>query len=139
MSAYGRTVRAMNSYPLFAACLALTAFALPATPAHAQDEVPQAAIAAVNHGAALRDWEADEDQGLWVEDANAQWYYATFTSSCPALRLATTLGFETGAADRLDRSSAILVPSGARCQLSSLTPSVGPDAVSPSSDAASPQ
>ena len=80
-----------------------------------------------NHGG-IRDWEADRDQGLWVQDAHRRWYYAKLMGPCIGLNFAQTIGFDTHPMGSFDRFSSILVPGTGRCQVQSLRQSGAPAA-----------
>jgi hypothetical protein len=88
---------------------------------------PPASIPFANHGG-IRDWRADRDQGLWVQDTHRQWYYATFMSTCLGLNFAQTIAFDTQPSGRFDRFSSIFVPgpSGGRCTVQTFTKSGAP-------------
>jgi hypothetical protein len=91
------------------------------------ETVPQASIAFANHGG-IRDWEADRDRGLWVQDAHRRWYYAKLMGRCIGLNFAQSIGFDTHPLGRFDRFSAIVVPGSGKCQVQSFTPSGAPKA-----------
>jgi hypothetical protein len=80
-----------------------------------------------NHGG-IRDWEADRDQGIWVQDAHRRWYYAKLMGTCVGLNFAQSIGFDTRPMGTFDRFSSILVPGTGRCQVQSLTESGAPAA-----------
>jgi Family of unknown function (DUF6491) len=86
---------------------------------------PQASIPFVNHGG-IWNWEADHDQGLWVQDIHRKWYYTSFMGPCMGLGLTTRIGFDARPLDTFDRWSAIVVPGWGRCVVQSFTPSDGP-------------
>ena len=98
------------------------AFASEAVPA-----TPAASIPFANHGG-IRDWKADRDQGLWVQDVHRQWYYAKLMAPCTGLNFAQTIGFDTHPLGRFDKFSAIVVPGpgGGRCTVQSFTLSGAP-------------
>jgi hypothetical protein len=108
---------------LVAALLAAAgaAFASEATPT-TKDYIPFA-----NSGG-IRDWKADRDQGLWVQDIHRQWYYAKLMAPCIGLNFAETIGFDTHPLGRFDKFSAIFVPGagGGRCIVQSFTVSGAP-------------
>ncbi|HEY8509983.1 MAG TPA: DUF6491 family protein [Steroidobacteraceae bacterium] len=85
----------------------------------------EASIPFANHGG-IRDWAADDDRGLWLQDVHRNWYYARLMGPCVGLRFTETLGFDTGPLGRFDKFSAIVVPGGHRCVVQSFTPSEGP-------------
>jgi hypothetical protein len=88
---------------------------------------PRASIPFANHGG-IRDWKADRDQGLWVQDVHRQWYYAKLMAPCSGLNFAQSIGFDTHPLGRFDQSSAIVVPGpgGGRCTVQSFTMSGAP-------------
>jgi Family of unknown function (DUF6491) len=85
----------------------------------------QASIPFVNHGS-IRDWQANKQAGLWIQDIHRRWYYAETMGPCFGLDFANSIGFDTKPMDTLDRSSSVIVPNEQRCQLKSLTRSEGP-------------
>jgi Family of unknown function (DUF6491) len=78
-----------------------------------------------NHGG-IRDWRADRDRGLWVQDVHGKWYYATVMSPCLGLNFADSIGFDTHPMGHFDRFSAIVVPGSGRCTIQTLRPSGAP-------------
>lgn len=86
-----------------------------------------ASIPFANHGG-IRDWKADHDQGLWVQDIHRQWYYAKLMAPCTGLNFAQTIGFDTHPLGRFDQFSSIVVPGagGGRCAVQSFTLSGAP-------------
>ena len=88
---------------------------------------PKAYIPFANHGG-IRDWKADRDQGLWVQDIHRKWYYAKFMGPCLGLNFAQTIGFDTHPLGQFDQFSAIFVPGGGggRCAVQSFTVSGAP-------------
>jgi hypothetical protein len=95
--------------------------------AAASNAAPDVKIPFANHGG-IRDWEADRDQGLWVQDAHRNWFYAKFMSPCIGLNFAQSIGFDTHPMGTFDRFSAIVVPGEGRCQVQSLRVSGAPAA-----------
>lgn len=87
----------------------------------------------------IRDWKADRDQGLWVQDAHRQWYYAKLMSPCIGLNFAQTIGFDTHPLGRFDKFSSIFVPGagGGRCAVRSFTVSGAPPKVEAKAEAKS--
>jgi hypothetical protein len=112
-----------------AASGALAADAPPATALQKEET----SIPFVNHRN-VRDWQADKDQGLWIQDERRNWYYAKLLGPCYNLDWALSVGFETGGASgSLDKFSAVVVPDQGftrgnheRCQFTSLTRSDAP-------------
>lgn len=86
----------------------------------------EASIPFVNSSSAVRDWQADGVNGLWVQDAHKQWYYATFIGPCLGLDFALSVGFENRALDTLDRFSTVVVPGEGRCAIQSFKKSEAP-------------
>jgi hypothetical protein len=81
----------------------------------------------------IRDWQADKDQGLWIQDERRNWYYAKLLGPCFNLDWALHIGFDTRGSSSLDRFSSIVVPDPGfsrghheRCQFTSLTRSDAP-------------
>ena len=112
--------------------IATTATAGDGAPAPAGLSKEEVSIPFVNHRN-IRDWQADKDQGLWIQDERRNWYYARLLGPCYNLDWALHIGFETGGSTSLDKFSTIIVPdpgySGAhneRCQFTSLTRSDAP-------------
>lgn len=110
--------------------LAAMAMASAALPALAQGDtpvkVPEASIPFVNFGSSIRDWHADGEHGLWVQDAHQQWYYARLVVPCEGLDFAVRVGFETRGVDTLDRFANVIVPGYASCPIQSFTKSEAP-------------
>jgi Family of unknown function (DUF6491) len=86
---------------------------------------PDVSIPFANHGG-IRDWQADKDRGLWVQDVHRKWYYASLMAPCTGLSFAQTIGFDTRPMGSFDRWSAIIVPRYGRCIVQNFTPSDGP-------------
>ena len=94
----------------------------------ARAAAPEASIPFVNQGG-IRDWHADRDVGLWVQDAHRRWYYAKLMAPCIGLQFVTGLKFDARPDGTFDRFSAIILPREGlegRCPLVSLTASEGP-------------
>jgi hypothetical protein len=73
----------------------------------------------------IRNFEADEDRGVWIEDQQRRWYYARLIGICPGLKFAQGIGFDTRGSSRFDRSSLLLVD-GDHCAIESLVTSKRP-------------
>ena len=84
-----------------------------------------ASIPFANRGG-IRDWQADHDRGLWVQDVHSNWYYAKFLGTCTGLSFAQAIAFDTKPIGTFDRFSAIIVPREGRCAVQSLLKSGGP-------------
>lgn len=90
----------------------------------AADTAPTAARS-VSH-ADMLNWLADGQTGLWIQAGNSRWFYARFANLCPGLQSTNSLVFETGASNRIDRTSSISVPGRGRCKVQTLIASDGP-------------
>lgn len=73
----------------------------------------------------VRNFEADEDRGLWIEDQQRRWYYARIKGICPGLKFAQGIGFDTRGSSRFDRSSRIVVE-GDLCALETFVTAAKP-------------
>ena len=73
----------------------------------------------------IRNWRADRDRGIWIQDRRGDWYYGSFAGICRDLDFAQAIGFDTRGAGRLDKFASIIVR-GERCLLSSFVTSEGP-------------
>lgn len=111
---------------------ALAAASAVAADADAALRKEEVSIPFVNHRN-IRDWQADKDQGLWIQDQRRNWYYAKLLAPCNNLDWALHIGFDTGPTSSLDKFSTIVVPDPTysprhheRCQITSLTRSDAP-------------
>ncbi len=86
-----------------------------------------------SHGG-IRDWRADRDQGVWVQDIHRQWYYAKLMAPCIGLNFAESIGFDTHPLGRFDQFSSIFVR-GSRCAVQSFTLSGAPPSAKERADA----
>ncbi|MBL0924930.1 MAG: hypothetical protein IBJ12_10760 [Sphingomonadaceae bacterium] len=84
----------------------------------------EARIVFPNHGT-IRNFEADGNDGLWLEDHQRRWYYAELLGPCHDLNFANAIGFDTGGSSQFDKFSAVIVR-GQKCQLTSLVTSEKP-------------
>lgn len=73
----------------------------------------------------LRDYQADGDRGIWIQDRRRDWYYGEFLGTCPSLNFARAIGVETRGSARLDKYATILVR-GDSCALKSFVTSAPP-------------
>ena len=97
-----------------------------ATPPPATVPPPQASIPFASMQGSIRDWQADEDKGVWIQANGKRWYYATFFSPCRSLQFENAVGFMPGSSGTLDRWGALYTPSTGKCQFTSLVASSGP-------------
>lgn len=112
--------------PVMIAALATTP-ALAKKPAPARELGVDARIAFPDTN--IRNFEADGRNGLYIQDARRNWYYATLDGSCLDLPQAITLGFETRGISALDTGSYVLAkgPFGVdRCMITDLVTSAAP-------------
>lgn len=73
----------------------------------------------------IRNWRADRDRGIWIQDRRGDWYYGTFAGFCRDLDFAQVIGVDTRGISRLDRFATIIVR-GERCPLTSFVTSAPP-------------
>lgn len=78
----------------------------------------EAKIVFPNQGA-IRNFEADGNDGIWLEDRQRRWYYADFVGGCQELNFAQAIGFDTRGSPSFDKFSTIIV-AGERCPIASL-------------------
>src|SRR3546814_1979575 len=116
--------------------LSLAAMLLPLSAAAADEPAPkQAAAASREIGAeasivfpsdtTIRNWRADRERGIWVQDRRGDWYYGLFAGLCREVDFAQAIGVDTRGAARLD-SFATLIVRGERCPLVSFVHSAPP-------------
>ena len=73
----------------------------------------------------IRNFEADTDKGVWIEDLQRRWYYGTFKGRCTRLEHARGIGYDTSGSSSFDKSSTIFVDDDF-CQLTSFVTSEKP-------------
>lgn len=73
----------------------------------------------------IRNFEADGDKGIWIEDLQRRWYYGVFKGRCARLENARGIGYDTGGSSKFDKSSTIFVDDDF-CQLTSFVTSEKP-------------
>jgi hypothetical protein len=67
----------------------------------------------------IHDWQADGQNGLWVQDGRRDWYYAKLLGPCYGLDWANAIGIEPRGS-QLDKFGFVLVPrERSRCQFTS--------------------
>lgn len=86
----------------------------------------EASIPFVNLNQSIHSWQADGQQGLWIQDVRKDWYYAKLQGPCIGLEFAPRLGFEPRTTNSLDKFGTVIVPNQGRCQIMSLTRSSEP-------------
>ncbi|WP_242446116.1 DUF6491 family protein [Sphingopyxis lindanitolerans] len=109
---------------LAAALLSLSANAAAAEPAAPRALGVETGITFPSN-ATIRTFQADGDDGVWIQDSRRNWYYATFFSPCRNIDFAQAIGVDTRGLSRLDKYATILVR-GDRCALSSFVTSAPP-------------
>lgn len=104
--------------------LSLAALLLPLSAAAANEPAKDARAIGVEASIAfpaygtVRNFEADGDDGIWIEDQRRDWYYATLTGYCPDLDFVQAIAIDTRGTSRLDKFGAIIV-NGQRCAFTS--------------------
>ncbi len=74
----------------------------------------------------LYDFQPDGDRGVWLQDQQRRWYYATVVWPCIGLSVATRIAVDTRFnGTQLDRTGSLLVDRES-CKIDSLTASNGP-------------
>lgn len=119
----------MNTSKIIAAAIAMAAFAPAAHAAPAKQPADRligvdARIPFADSNG-IRNYHADGDRGLWIEDVRGRWYRAELFGPCQGLNFANKIGFVTKGTGTLDRFGQILVD-GRTCQLQSLVTSNPP-------------
>lgn len=111
--------------------LSLAAMLLPlsaaaaAEPADGPRKLGEEASIVFPSDSSIRNWQADRDRGIWVQDRKRDWYYGTFAGFCRDLDFAQAIAIDAPGAGRLDRFATILVR-GQRCPLTSFVTSEAP-------------
>lgn len=75
--------------------------------------------------ATIRDYQADGEDGVWIQDSRRNWYYAKFFGPCRSIDFARAIGVDTRGLSRLDKFATLIVR-GDRCPLSSFVTSAPP-------------
>jgi hypothetical protein len=116
----------MNILRILHTCAAIALLAAARfTTGEAESPPVNAGAPFVDH-AAMRDWQADGDRGLWIQAGNVRWFYAHLARVCHGLSSTNSLAFETSTLGRIDRTSVLVMPEGAKCPVQSLAPSGAP-------------
>jgi hypothetical protein len=111
--------------------LSLAALLLPLSAAAADEPAKEPRALGVESGivfpsnSSIRNWQADRDRGIWIQDRRRDWYYGTFIGICRDIDFAQAIGVETRGAGRLDRFASIIVR-GESCPLTSFVTSAPP-------------
>jgi hypothetical protein len=111
---------------LLAIAMTMGATAMAADEKPAKPAAEQASIPFLSQRQSVREWQADGDKGIWIQDARKQWYYAELQAPCQGLDFAMSVGFEARTSNTLDRFGYVIVPREARCQIMSMVKSDAP-------------
>ena len=114
----------MMKHFALAPLLALALAGSPALAATNAKQPPAAAIPFANHGG-IRDWVAEGDRTLYVQDNFRKWYRAILFTPAFDLPFAQAIGFDTRPMGTLDRWSTVIVR-GQRYPISSFERVDGP-------------
>lgn len=76
----------------------------------------------------IRNWRADRERGIWIEDRRGNWYYGRFAGICRDLEFSHAIGIDAPGAGRLDRFATVIVR-GDRCALTSFVHAAPPTGV----------
>lgn len=112
---------------LAAALLSLSA------PAAADESAPKDSTRALGvessitfpNSATIKNWRADGENGLWVQDRKGDWYYGKFAVLCRDADFALAIGIDNRGTSTLDRFATIIV-GRERCPLISFVSSAPP-------------
>ena len=115
----------LSRFPYRAILIAAALAVAPVGVALATSAVQKAPEASIPFGL-IRDWQADRDNGMWIQAYSRKWYYAEFMGRCFGLNFATAVGFDNRFQSSFDRFSSVFVPGYGRCAITSLQPSDGP-------------
>jgi hypothetical protein len=85
---------------------------------------PQASIPFADHGN-IRDFHAVNDDTVFLQARNRQWYRADLIGPCFGLPYANGIGIDARPTGTLDRFGTIIVD-GERCKIGSLSPTESP-------------
>lgn len=114
----------MKHATALAPLLALLLAAPPALAAEAQ--APRASIPFVSHGG-IRDWVAEDNRTVYVQDNFRRWYRAVLFAPSNDLPFAHAIGFDTGPIGTLDKWSTLVIR-GQRYPIQSFERVEGPPA-----------
>src|SRR3546814_15266902 len=113
------------SSDVLAADLWPLAGAAAAEPAKAPRQIGSEASIVFPSDTTIRNWRADRERGIWVQDRRGDWYYGLFAGLCRDVDFAQAIGVDTRGAARLDRFATLIVR-GERCPLVSFVHSAPP-------------
>ncbi len=104
---------------IFVAAMAASTLALASEPKGAEAEIH------FPNSGGIYSWHADDDNALWIQSRDRQWYYAKLLGPCSGLPFATGIGFVADPSSSLDRFGAIVVDKQ-KCPIRSLVKSDPP-------------
>jgi len=73
----------------------------------------------------IKTWEADGEDGIWIQSRQGDWYYGKFATICRNVDFALGIGIDNRGSAQLDRFATILV-GRQRCPLISFVTSTPP-------------
>jgi hypothetical protein len=79
----------------------------------------------IGGNSAIRSYEPDGDDGLWIQDQRRRWYYAKMLGPCSELNFAQAIGFDNRGSAYLDKFTRIYVR-GDQCALESFVTAEAP-------------
>lgn len=77
------------------------------------------------NSATIKNWRADGENGLWVQDRKGDWYYGKFAVICRNADFALAIGIDNRGTSTLDRFATVIV-GRERCPLISFISSAPP-------------
>ncbi|MGN6691227.1 MAG: DUF6491 family protein [Sphingopyxis sp.] len=77
------------------------------------------------NSATIKNWRADGENGLWVQDRKGDWYYGKFAVICRNADFALAIGIDNRGTSTLDRFATVIV-GRERCPLISFVSSAPP-------------
>lgn len=77
------------------------------------------------NSATIKNWRADGEDGIWVQDRSGDWYYGKFAVFCRNADFALAIGIDNRGTSTLDRYATIIV-GHERCPLISFVSSAPP-------------
>jgi Family of unknown function (DUF6491) len=79
----------------------------------------------IGGNSAIRSYEPDGNDGLWIQDQKRRWYYAKMLGPCNELNFAQAIGFDNRGSAYLDKFTRIYVR-GDQCALESFVTAEAP-------------
>lgn len=103
-----------------------------ALPAHAEEPRERGVETRIPFADSIRNFHADDDRGVWIQDNRDRWYYASLAGPCFGMDFTHKIGVVTRGTSALDSFGAIVVD-GQRCPITSLVTSAPPPGHEPKS------